>query len=189
MANVQSDRDKRTDIIHGVWQVIATKGLPAVSVRAVAAAAGVSAGRVQHYFPTKADLVRASAEAILQGAEDANPAAQEDPKDHSTLIALLTHALAPASSSRVGTGVYYSYMVAAVADPWIAELLMNAKRGVFAAVQTCVQAQFPERKDAAARARELVCLSDGLTQAVFLGVISEDEAQKTIEEAVDRLAG
>lgn len=180
--------DKKTEIIFGVWQVIATDGLAAVSVRSVAAAAEVSAGRVQHYFPTKSALVRASAETMLQGAVESNPLTQEDPVNASTLRALLMHALEPASTKRVGTGVYYSYVAAAVADPWIAKLLVDAKRGLFDAVEACVRLQYPGERDAAECARELVLIADGVAQSVFLGAISRDEGQKTIDEAISRLA-
>lgn len=181
------ERDKKTEIIFGVWHVIATEGLAAVSVRSVASAAGVSAGRVQHYFPTKTALVRASAETMLQTAVDSNPLTQENPANPSTLRALLMHALEPAASKRVGTGVYYSYVAAAVADPWIANLLADAKQGLIGAVEACVRSQYPGMKDAELHARELVFLSDGVGQAVFLGAVSGDEGRRIIDDAIGRL--
>ena len=46
--------------------VVAERGLEATSVRAVAAAAGVSVGTVQHYFPTKDAMLRDAYRAIGQ---------------------------------------------------------------------------------------------------------------------------
>ena len=94
-------QDKRIEIVEGVWSVIAQQGIAAVSVRSVAAAAGVSPGRVQHYFATKTELVRASVEAMLDAAAEANPEALGDPADPATLRALLTHAIEP--RARPGT--------------------------------------------------------------------------------------
>lgn len=184
---VQMGTDKREEILAGVWQVIATEGLAAVSVRAVAAAAGVSPGRVQHYFPTKAELVRASVEGMLQAAERANPGSVGRPEDPETLRVLLMHALTPAATSRAGTGVYYSYVAACVADPWIAQVLAEAKQGLVAEVARCLRAQHAAVTDHNRAARSLVHLSDGATQAVFLGVTSVEEARAAIEEELARL--
>ncbi|WP_243716084.1 TetR family transcriptional regulator [Actinomadura darangshiensis] len=51
---------RRRQIADAVLAVVAERGLPAVSLAEVAAQAGVSAGRVQHYFPTKQKLVEAA---------------------------------------------------------------------------------------------------------------------------------
>lgn len=42
--------------------IVATRGLSAVSLTAVAEQAGVSTGRVQHYFATKRELTEAAFE-------------------------------------------------------------------------------------------------------------------------------
>lgn len=176
--------DKRTAIVMGVWRVIATQGIGAVSVRSVAAAAGVSPGRVQHYFPTKAELVRASVEAMLHGAALVNPAAAGDPADARTLESLLMHALGPAAESRAGTSIFYSYVAASVADPWIAEALAEAKRGVVESVRECLRARGVAGREAGPRARALVMIADGATQAVFLGSATPAEARRAIRSAI-----
>ena len=51
---------RRADILAAVRAVAADQGIAAVSQSVVAAAAGVSPGRVQHYFPTKNDLLEAT---------------------------------------------------------------------------------------------------------------------------------
>lgn len=178
------DNDKRQQIVVGVWQVIAQGGIAAVSVRSVAAAAGVSAGRVQHYFATKTDLVRASVELLLDAAAEANPSAQGDPGDPQTLERLLLHALVPASSSKAGTSIYYCYIAASVADPWIAEALADAKTGLVDAVRECLEVQHPGTPDPAAAAQHLVLLADGATQAAFLGVITADAAEALVRSAM-----
>ena len=99
----------------------------------------------------------------------------------------IMHALEPAASKRVGTGVYYSYVAAAVADPWIANLLADAKQSLIGAVEACVRSQYPGMKDAELHARELVFLSDGVGQAVFLGAVSGDEGRRIIDDAIGRL--
>ncbi|MER5422759.1 TetR/AcrR family transcriptional regulator [Streptosporangium roseum] len=53
---------RRTEIADAVLAIVAERGLAAVSQSAVAAQAGVSAGRVQHYFPAKQQLIEAAFE-------------------------------------------------------------------------------------------------------------------------------
>ncbi|MFI7600075.1 TetR/AcrR family transcriptional regulator [Actinoplanes sp. NPDC049681] len=49
--------ERRTRIADALMRVAADQGLEAVSLRHVAAAAGVSAGMVQHYFRTKDEMM------------------------------------------------------------------------------------------------------------------------------------
>ena len=49
-ADTPHTEQRRTAIIHAVWQVIAERGMGAVTMRTVAAAAGVSVGRIQYWF-------------------------------------------------------------------------------------------------------------------------------------------
>ncbi|GAA5230013.1 TetR/AcrR family transcriptional regulator [Arthrobacter cryoconiti] len=48
-----------THLLDGVLTVLAEQGVGALSVRSVAAAAGVSPAQVQYYYRTKSELVRA----------------------------------------------------------------------------------------------------------------------------------
>lgn len=180
------DADKRTAILIGVWQVIASGGIAAVSFRSVATASGVSVGRVQYYFPTKTELVRASVHALLEAAQQAYPDALGAPEDPATLWTLLTHSFTPAADSRAGTAVYYSYVAAGVGDPWIARALAEARSSVVEYVARCLTARYPTLTDHQARARELVMTSEGATQAVFLGWATSDQAYATINQALDR---
>lgn len=177
--------DKRAEIVRGVWAVIAQQGLAAVSVRSVATAAGVSPGRVQHYFTTKTELVRASVEAMLDGAVDANPQALADPADPRTLWSLLTHAIEPAASSRAGASIYFNFVAASVSDPWIGSQLAQARGGVVDEVEACLQAQGVEAEVRGA-ALELTLLAEGATQAVFLGWCCPEQALDSIRWAIRR---
>lgn len=181
------ETSKRAQILEGVWAVIAEHGLEAVSVRSVAAAAGVSPGRVQHYFASRSALVRASAEEMIAQAARAHPQALGDPADPATLWSLLTHSLDPADAARSGVAVYFSYVAAAVADPQIAQILADARRGAAEAVRRCLAEQHPGLPDPDALALELLLLAEGATQAVLLGWASRDDARATIRRALDRI--
>lgn len=51
-------------------RVVARGGMAGISVRAVAAEAGVSGGTVQHYFPTRAEMIRFAMEWTSEQVED-----------------------------------------------------------------------------------------------------------------------
>ncbi|GAA1396913.1 TetR/AcrR family transcriptional regulator [Luteococcus peritonei] len=178
------EHDKREQILAGVWQVIATDGLAAVSVRSVATAAGVSPGRVQHYFATKTELVRASARAMIELAQRTHPETGGSPDQRATLEELLLHPLEPASSSRAGTSIYYAYIAASLADPEIGHILAEAHQGLVSAVRDCLATQHPDLPDPVATARRLVLLSNGATQAVLLGSLDADLARELVRAAL-----
>ncbi|MGL5857475.1 MAG: TetR/AcrR family transcriptional regulator [Angustibacter sp.] len=65
------DRDARkAQLAEAVWQVILDRGIGAVSVRTVAEQAGVVVGSLRHVFATRAELVRFSAELMVQRATE-----------------------------------------------------------------------------------------------------------------------
>ena len=47
---------RRRELAAAVWRVVAARGLPAATIRDVAAEAGWSTGALRHYFATKEDL-------------------------------------------------------------------------------------------------------------------------------------
>lgn len=51
---------RRRELAEAAWRVIADHGVSAVSVRTVAAEAGVSTGSLRHVLPTKSDLLAAA---------------------------------------------------------------------------------------------------------------------------------
>ncbi len=51
-------RDGKRRLAEALTRVVASQGIAGVSVRSVAAEAGVSGGAVQHHFPTRAEMIR-----------------------------------------------------------------------------------------------------------------------------------
>ncbi len=65
------DRDARkAQFAEAVWQIILDRGISGVSIRTVADQASVAVGSLRHVFPTRAELVRFSAELMMQRARD-----------------------------------------------------------------------------------------------------------------------
>jgi AcrR family transcriptional regulator len=61
---------RRQQILEAAWRCFARQGFHATSMQDVFAESGLSAGAVYRYFPSKADLVRTTAESIAGIADD-----------------------------------------------------------------------------------------------------------------------
>lgn len=172
---------RRTEIVHGVWLVIARDGLQAVTMRNVAAAAGVSVGRIQHYFASKEELLRASARAMLDTASDVY---QDDTTGSSAADRLreaVGHAIRRAGEQGPRVAIWYAYLTASATDPEIAAVLAEGKRGQEHVVtELLVELGVPARS-AADSARALTALADGLTERVLIGQLSPAEALAILE--------
>lgn len=184
MSRTVRDQGKRDAIAEAVWVVAATSGLGSVSMRSVAQAAGVSPGRVQHYFPTSVELVRASVEHLIAVAERLHT--DPDSDSLTRLRMLLTHAIAAEGPGRPGMSVFYAFVAASVGDPQIAAILAEAKRGAADEARALLLALTPGRADAGARADELLALADGLALQVFIGALAPERAMAVVEAALER---
>ncbi len=57
VAKIVDHEQKRKLIAESSWSIIETKGVEYASIRAVAAAAGLSPGALRHYFSTQDELL------------------------------------------------------------------------------------------------------------------------------------
>lgn len=173
----QVDHDaRRTEIVQGVWQVIARDGLAAVSMRNVAAAARISVGRIQHYFTSKDELVRASARAMIEVGTDRY---REDTRDAPAIDRLreaLGHPLRRAAEQGPGIAIWYAYLTAAATDPQIAAVLAEGKRGQERLVAGLLRELGTPARSSLREARALTALADGLTERVLIQDLSAREA-------------
>lgn len=180
------DRAQKTgEILLAVWRVVATRGLGAVSIRSVAKEAGVSAGRVQHYFETKDDLIRASVELMIGTAESVHREATNQAEPTDELWHLLVHAIPHAAESPAGTSVFYSFVAASVGDPHIARILADARRGStreIARLLRGLDAPSPEQT-----AQELQATADGATLGVLIGSLAPDQARAVVRSVLNRV--
>ncbi|GBF17753.1 transcriptional regulator BetI [Rhodococcus sp. Br-6] len=68
MTAVASREERKTRLAEAVWRVIAERGITAVSVRTVAAEAGMAVGSLRNLFSTQAELLEFSAELMVERA-------------------------------------------------------------------------------------------------------------------------
>ncbi|MGV9422854.1 TetR/AcrR family transcriptional regulator [Streptomyces sp. NPDC003656] len=79
---------RREDVSRAVWQVLAEKGFGGLTLRAVAAAMGVSTGMLMHYFPAKRALI-AHALSLLESNTAGRPRREHPAPGLATVRAML----------------------------------------------------------------------------------------------------
>jgi AcrR family transcriptional regulator len=193
MPRVVDHEERRWEIVFALWLVIAEHGIEGVSLRQVAAEAGVSMGRIQHYFGTKDALVLAGCTALVERAyggylETADAAPRE------RLLHVVSQQIPRDDAGRMGVSVWYAYVAKSINHAAVRQVLAEARRG---AEEECARLVRADRgqsggdgtgagggDDASVRARRLLALADGLTLRVLVGDLEPAEAVAMLEAEV-----
>ncbi|WP_067541834.1 TetR/AcrR family transcriptional regulator [Nocardia crassostreae] len=125
------DHDQRkAEIAAAVWRLIVDSGVSAVSLRTVAAEAGIVLGSLRHMFPTKADLLGHSMQLVHANVEQrvAAHASMSDP--HDAALAILLELLPLDDRRNAEMRVNLALIAEAPAHPRLAELAETAQRAV-----------------------------------------------------------
>lgn len=173
----------------GVIAVMAEQGLGAVSLRSVAQAAGVSMGRVQHYFSSKAELIQHACRLFIERAAGQHAESHHLPP-RERVEALLTMGIPGSDDERIGTAVWYEFVIAGTKDARIADLVEAAWRERHRnLVELLLEAGEEGRALPAREVAELLsATSEGLAVAAMLGHISHQEARSMIVKQINGLA-
>jgi TetR/AcrR family transcriptional regulator, transcriptional repressor of bet genes len=185
MPKIVDHDQRRTEIVRALWQVIAEHGIEGVSLRVVAQAAGVSIGRIQHYFGSREALVLAGLDRLVAQAVALYEAtADASPRDR--LLHLLVQQVPRSEPGRMGVSVWYAYLATAITDARIRAILAEALRVGEAECAAHLRAlRGLGTAESVTVARRLLSLSDGLTLRVLVGGLSADRAIAALEAEVD----
>lgn len=187
MPKIVDHAHRRREIVFGLWAVIYERGIAGVTFRAVAAAAGVSVGRIQHYFASKHDLVLEGARGIVAMSTEAWAAAP----DHASarLSALARQPVPRTEAFRLGVAVWYAYLAAATADTELSTIIRDAVRdGYDTATRLAADLTGHDPSGTArAAAVRLVALGAGLAQAVLAGALDAEEALTVLDAELAQL--
>jgi AcrR family transcriptional regulator len=189
---------RRREIADAVLAVVAERGLPAVSLTEVAAQAGVSAGRVQHYFPTKQGLVEvafdrgnelSSARIRSLVGEDLDRA-----QPRSVLTAVLTELIAYDAETRAHMRVRQSFTALALTDEAIAQRMRAEYARFHRQVADLVAKDqdaglIPAATDPGRAAMDLVAHAEGMAYYVLIGLTGSETARDRIITAIAQLYG
>ncbi|GAB3492599.1 TetR/AcrR family transcriptional regulator [Amycolatopsis cihanbeyliensis] len=182
---------RRREIIQALWRIAAEGGLPAVTLRRVAAEAGVSMNLVQYYFTTKDQLICYGLEGIIEVAvarmtADIDAATGSgDPR--AVLRAALVSQLPADEDSRQTSAVYYAYVLYAVTDQNVRELLSGIPRELASPLVPLVEKSQPEGIDPLIEVQSLIALTTGLAVSILIGSYTTGEAVAFIDYRLDRL--
>lgn len=199
MPRLVDHAQRRREFAVAVWGLIAERGIEGVTLRAVAAEAGVSVGRVQHYYSTRDELVQDSCRAMIEmaaqgfgvevdeaGREAAPPTSASPDDPAATLRALILHAVPTTDTFRRGAAVWTAYVAKSVDDPVIADLIADAQRGAVAYTAGLITAAreagaMRAGRPAADLALDLLACGDGLATRVLTGALNTEEATCVLE--------
>ena len=188
----ESETVRRDALIAATARCLATHGAGGVSVRVVAAAAGVSAGLVTHYFSGIDDLIaatyRATSARIGALLDAAVAAAGPDPR--ARLAAYVGASFQPPVSDPELLATWAAFWSLAAAKPEIAAIHATQAAATRAQIETLIAACGSPRNIRLA-AIGLSALIDGLwlERSLDPGIFSAAEAAGLADRWVDSVVG
>ncbi|URM99989.1 TetR/AcrR family transcriptional regulator [Actinomadura madurae] len=181
---------RRAQIIDGLVRAAGRDGLHAVTMRSVAAEAGVSLRLVQYYFESKARLMNAALERLERQSRErwaARLEGLEDPSPREVVEALLAEALPTDPESRAFHQVWTSYAVLALTEPSLAAQPFVDGPDRLERQITGVLADAGVSGDPAVEAARLLALAHGLGTSVLVGRRSPESAMEILRHHLDTL--
>lgn len=188
---------RRARIASALVRIAATDGLHAVTMRSVAAEAGVSLRLVQYYFGTKADLMNAALTHLEEESHQrlaARLAALPSNTSARTYIdVFFIEALPTDQESRRFHLVWTSYAMLTVTDPAlsgqpIADGPARMERQLAAALREAqATGEVCASRDTSHEAAKLLALNHGLGTSVLIGLHTPDEAIAIFSQHLDEL--
>ena len=180
---------RRLELVEAAWRVILRDGAGRVSVRAVAAEAGVSAGSLRHLFPTQAELLRSAMDRVNTTVRARILALPADLIGPDRALRIVRELLPLDAERRAEMEVNLALIAAAVTDPGLAaardesfDALRYACERVLALLDGA--GDLAPGLDAALEAARLHALIDGL--AAHLTYQAPDTATEWADAVVRR---
>lgn len=178
---------RRTEIAEAVLAIVARAGTEAVSLRSVAAEAGVSMGRVQHYFTSKDELLlhalRLSHRRMEQRIEQRAAATGGSPRD--VLATILDELLGWHPQARDAIRIHAAFATREV-DDRARGVLTDGDDEILALAVDVVRAA--GSADPETDGYALLRLAGGLGNEVVLHGAPVDRARRALTAVLDRLA-
>ncbi len=166
--------DRRSELAEAVWRVILTQGLSAVSMRSVAAEAGVVVGSLRHVLPTRTDLLVASAEHMVEVVTERVRAARgATPVD--AAVAALSEVMPFDARRRAELEVNIALIAEGTAEPALLPSRDAAHAGIASLCESIVETLAgPDSDPSSVKARRLHALVDGLSLQLLHAPAADD---------------
>jgi AcrR family transcriptional regulator len=185
---------RRDEMAEALWRIAAYEGLEAVSLNRVAAEAGASKGRVQHYFASRDALLDYTAE-HLQDRVTARLRARlaAAPDTLAAVRGALLEVLPLTDDSVVDTRVGIAFLIRALGDDAL-RTRYRTRNAQFLGLLTRLLTTAREEgalargREPGAVAAELFALVNGLKEPLLLGDLTPSLATALVDDALARLA-
>ena len=185
---------RRLELTDVLLSIAATRGLDQVSVREVAAAAGVSIGTVQHYFATKDEMLVFAFRQVVERTRARVAGIDADNGPRHALGAALRELL-PLDQARLAEcRVYLAFAARAATSPSLAAVQRETLSAIYADLEQALRAAATARNrgpalDTALEARLLLAVVDGLMfDAVSApGTLTRAHLEAALDAYLDRL--
>ncbi|GAA4981558.1 TetR family transcriptional regulator C-terminal domain-containing protein [Pseudonocardia tropica] len=194
MPRVVDHGQRRGEIAAALWRVAAAEGLEAVSLARVAQEAGVSKGRVQHYFASRDELLDFAAQQLqlrVDGRVRARMAAAAPSSPLGEVRALLTALLPLDDDARTDARVGSAFLIRALGDERLRETYRSGDRLIHGAVAERLAAARDAGElaglDPGREATVLLALAGGLAESVLLGDTDGVAAVAVLDHQLGRL--
>ncbi|WP_329049611.1 TetR/AcrR family transcriptional regulator [Amycolatopsis sp. NBC_01488] len=195
MPRLADHEQRRRQIAEAVWRIASARGLEDVSLRKVAAEAGVSLRLVQYYFGTRDDLLLGALEILNADAEPSIRAGigpAEDATPREVLRAMLVGMLPVDDERRTRYLVHLAYFVRSLSDPGLASAF-SAAPSELERLTADLLAWGRDRGEVAhdlelmPEAELLLSSVDGLQTSIILSQRTPEAAIALIDHQLDRL--
>lgn len=191
--------ERRSMILEAFMRLAAREGLHAVTLRGVAAEAGISLRLVQYYFETKARLMQSGLTALETISNERLSARLRAlgprPGARATLEAYFAVALPTDHESRQFHLLWTSYAMLAMTDKEISDRTFvdgpdrQQTRIASLLEKGKSEGNFHRALDSEIEATILICLIHGLGTAVLVGQQTSERAFVSFGRYLDRLSG
>lgn len=197
MPKVVDHDERRATMIEALVRVASRSGLHAVTLRSVAADAGVSLRLVQYYFESKAQLMQAALRRLSDQSNERWRArlSAADATVRECVTELLYEALPDDDASRTFHLVWTSYAVLAMTDPELGEQSFvespNQLEERLTALLATAQAdgEIGADRDPKYEAARLLAINHGVGSSVLVGQRSSVDARSVFDYHLERLFG
>ncbi len=189
---------RRVEIAEALRRLTATRGLEGVSLRHVAAEAGISMGLVQHYFKTKDEMLLFAIERRSQMYEERLKArldAGEVPSTPKAILRAIIAEILPLDERRRGDWLMgVAFFIRSISDPSFGVALTEGMPRLFELFAVLIRqgqdaGDVDKSADAMHEATILWALADSQGTNIVMKHRTPDEAMSTVDYYLDRLFG